>query len=98
MYMEKNGSTAMLTAKRLAGVGPKVNLRECVATSTPLLGVNKATFCGFETMTRHHKKSKTGVSVANKKDLYPTKILKRLGRSKVAIDASIWEGYKAFPN
>ena len=33
---------------------------------------------GFETQGRRHKKSKTGVSVAQKKDLCPTKILKKL--------------------
>ena len=29
--MEENGSAGMLVAKRLAGVAPEVNLRECVA-------------------------------------------------------------------
>ena len=39
--MEEISSAAMLATKRLAGVAPEVNLRECV-TCTPLPSVNKA--------------------------------------------------------
>ena len=54
---------AMLAAKRSAGVTPEVNLRECV-THAPLLSMNKAVHSGFEIRRGHHKKFKTGVSVA----------------------------------
>ena len=36
------------------------------------------THSGFETQRRCHKKSKTGVSVAPKMDMCPTKILKKI--------------------
>ena len=54
---------AMLAVKRLAGVAPEMNHREHTS-HTPLPCVNKAVDSGFETQTRHHQKSKTGVSVA----------------------------------
>ena len=44
----------------------------------PLPSVNKAAHSGFETQRRHHRKSKTGVSVAPQKDLCPTRILKEI--------------------
>ena len=76
-YMEEISLAAMLAAKRSAGVTPEVNLRELV-TRTPLPSVNKAAHSGFETQSRHHKKSKTGVSVAQQKDLCsPKKILNK---------------------
>ena len=61
-------STAMLAAKRLAGVTPEVNFREHV-THMPLPSMNKAAHSGFEALRRHHQKSKTGVSVTPQKDL-----------------------------
>ena len=59
---ERDGSAAMLAAKRSAGVIPEVNLRECV-THTPLPSSNEAAHSGFQTQSRHRQKSKTGVSV-----------------------------------
>ena len=67
---------AMLAAKRSASVAPEVNLRGRISC-TPLPSVNKAAHPGFETQIRHHQKSKTGVSVAPQKDLYPPNILKK---------------------
>ena len=66
-YVEENGSTAMLAAKRLAGVTPEVDLKEHI-THMPLPGANKAAHSGFE-IQRCHQKSKTGVSVAPLKGL-----------------------------
>ena len=63
----KDGSAAMLAAKRSAGVTPEVNLRRHV-TCTALLSANKAAHSGFETQRRCHQKSKTGVSVAPQKE------------------------------
>ena len=71
----RDGSAAMLAAKRSAGVEPEVNLRECV-THMPPLNANKAAHSGFETQRRHHQKSKTGVSVAPQKGLMSSKIIK----------------------
>ena len=67
-YVEENGFVVMLAVKRLAGVTPEVNLREC-ATHMVVPSVNKAAHSGFETQRRLHHKSKTGVSVAPQKDL-----------------------------
>ena len=75
-YVEENGSTAILAAKRLAGVAPEVNLKECV-THMPLSATYKAAHSGFETQRKHHQKSKTGVSVAHNKRLMSSKYLKR---------------------
>ena len=59
----------MLTIKRLAGVTPEVNLKECIS-HMPLLSVNKVAHSGFETQRRrYYQKSKTGVSVAPQKGL-----------------------------
>ena len=66
--MEEIDLAAMLATKRLAGVAPKVNVRECVAHMSPP-SMNKAAHSGFETQRRHHQKSKTGVSVAPQKGL-----------------------------
>ena len=68
---------AMLATKRLAGVAPEVNLRECISCM-PLPSANKAAHSGFETQRRHHQKSKTGVSVSPQKGLMSSKkILKK---------------------
>ena len=67
-YLEENGSAAMLAAKRLAGVAPEMNIRECV-TCMPPPSVNKTAHSGFETQRRHHQRSKTGVSMAPQKGL-----------------------------
>ena len=55
-YVEENFSAAMMATKRLVGVTPEVNLRECV-TYTPQPGVNTAAYSGFETRRRRHQKS-----------------------------------------
>ena len=47
----------MLAIKRLSGVIPEVNLREC-ASHIPLPSANKSAHSGFETQRRHHQKSK----------------------------------------
>ena len=64
-YVDRNGLTAMLAAKRLAGVTPQVNL------GIPLHADNKACKRGihpdFETQGRRHQNVKTGVSVAPQK-------------------------------
>ena len=65
-YVEEISLAAMLAAKRLAGVTPEVNLMEHV-TCTHQPNANKAAFSAFENQRRHHKKSKTGVSVAPQK-------------------------------
>ena len=46
-------------------VAPEVNFRECISCMPPL-SANKAAHSGFETQRRHHQKSKTRVSVAQK--------------------------------
>ena len=53
-YVEEISLVAMLVAKRLEGVTPEMNLRECV-TYTPLPSANKAAHSGFETQRRHHQ-------------------------------------------
>ena len=45
-YEEENGSAAMLTTKRSAGVTPDMNLIDCV-THTPPPNANKAAHSGF---------------------------------------------------
>ena len=62
-YEEENGSAAMLTTRRSAGVTPDMNLIDCV-THTPPPNANKAAHSGFETQRRCHQKSKTRESVA----------------------------------
>ena len=57
IYMEENGLAAMLATKRSPSVTPEVNLsRTC--------NMYASFRHGFETQRRHHKKSKTVVSVA----------------------------------
>ena len=75
-YVEEIGLATMLMAKRPASVTPEGNLREHV-THTPLPSANKAACSGFEAQRRCHQKSKTGVSVARKKDLCPPKIKRK---------------------
>ena len=72
-YVEEIGSAAMLVTKRSAGVAPEVNLRH--ASCMPPPSMNKAAYSGFESQRRRHQESKTRVSVAQKKDLCPPKIL-----------------------
>ena len=64
---------AMLAIYTSKGVAPEVNLRECISC-TPPQSLNKAAHSGFETQRRCHQKSETGVSVAPKMDMCPTKI------------------------
>ena len=58
--VEEISLAAMLAARRLAGVTPEVNLRECV-TCIPMTSVNQATHSGFKTQWKHHQKSKKGL-------------------------------------
>ena len=51
--------------------------------------VNKAAQSGFEIQRRRHKKSKTGVSVVQQKDLCPPQILKKLTNMATADDIFI---------
>ena len=59
-YVEEISLVGTLAAKRLAGVTPDVNLRECVIHS-PLPSVNKAAHSGFEIQRRHRQMCETGV-------------------------------------
>ena len=59
---------AILTIKRSAGVTPDVNFREPISYM-PLPSANKAAHSGFETQ-RSQQKSKTGVSVAQKRAIH----------------------------
>ena len=61
--------------ERSVGVAPEVNLRVCVAC-TPPLSMNKA-HSDFETQRRHHRKSKTAVSVVRQKELCAPNFLKK---------------------
>ena len=72
----RDGSAAMLAAKRLVGVAPEVNLMEYVPHML-LPIVNKADHSGFETQRRHHQKTKTGVSVAPQKGPTSSKKFKK---------------------
>ena len=65
-YKEGNSSAVILVTKRLAGVAPQGNFKECV-TCMPPPSANEVAHSGFETQKRHHQKSKTGVSVAPQK-------------------------------
>ena len=64
---------SMLAIYTGRGVTPEVNLRECISCM-PLQSSNKASHSGFETQRKCHQKSKTGVPVAPKMDMCPTKI------------------------
>ena len=66
----------MLAIYTSRDVAPEVNLRECIS-HMPLQSLNKAAHSDFETQGRHHQKPKTGVSVAPKMDMCPTKNLKK---------------------
>ena len=67
----------MLAAKRLAGVKPEVNLRECI-THPPPSSVIKVAHSGFETQrTGVIRSPKTVVSVPPEKGLVSSKIYKR---------------------
>ena len=72
-YVEENGLTAMLAAKRSAGVASEVNLRECVICNPPP-STNKAAHSGFETQRRCHQKSKTGIVSGPHKRTYVPQI------------------------
>ena len=67
--MEENDSAVMLVAKKPAGVALEVNVREHV-THMPLPRANNAAHSGGENQRRHHKKCKTGLSVAPQKRTY----------------------------
>ena len=71
-YIEKDGSAAMLVAKKSAGVAPEVNLQEHV-THTTLPSMNKAAHSGFETQRSCHQKPKNrGISGrAKRTDVLP---------------------------
>ena len=71
-YMWGKQLAAMLAIYTSKCVTPEVNLREHISY-TPLPRVNKAAHSSFETQRRHHQKSKTGISVTPKMDMYPTK-------------------------
>ena len=60
-YVEKISLATMLAVKRLVGVAPEMNLRECV-THMPPQSMNKAAHSDFETQRRCHQKSKKGFS------------------------------------
>ena len=64
--------------------------RECISRM-PQLSANKVAHSGFETQRRCHQKSKTGVSVAHKKDLCPPKI-----KNKNFPPTSLLSGNKEF--
>ena len=74
-YIEEIDSAGMLAAKRSTGVTPEVNLREHVMDMS-LPSVNKVAHSGFETQRRCHQKSKRRVSVAPKKGLMSSKMMK----------------------
>ena len=57
-YVEENGSTTMLAAKRSVGITPEVNLRDHIIYEPPP-SMNKASHSRFETQRRCHQKSKT---------------------------------------
>ena len=67
----------MLAIYTVKGVTPEVNLRECIS-HVPPPSVNKAAHSGIETQRRPHQKSETGISVAPKMDMCPTKIKKKI--------------------
>ena len=73
----------------------EVNLRE--HAHMPLPGANQAAHSGFKTQTRHHQKSKTGVSVAPQKGLMSPKILLKMkNANKITIKKTCTDGL-AFP-
>ena len=70
--MDQKGLAAMLTTQS-AGVAPKMNLRITTGEKACKQGIHP----GFETQSRHHQKSKTGVSLAPQKGLVSSKKLKK---------------------
>ena len=82
----KNGLAATLAAKKSAGVAPEVNLRN------PLHAGDKAfkwgIHHGFETQSRRHQKSKTGVLVAPQIWLKSSKNF--LKKTKLPRKQTIW--------
>ena len=80
---------AMLAIYTSKGVTPEVNFRECILRM-PLSSVNKVAHSGFETQRRCHQKSKTGVSVAPKMDMCPTKSFKKKNGNDNVISTLIW--------
>ena len=78
-YVDENGSGAMLTAKRSAGVVPEVNIRECITSLMPLPNANNPHQAGFETQRRHQQMPKTGTP---QKDICPPKIKKKNNSNK----------------
>ena len=73
---ELNSSAVMLAANRSAGVAWVVNLRNPLHTGDE--EYKQWSHHSFKTQGRGHQKSKTGVSVAHKKDLCPPKIKKHI--------------------
>ena len=80
-YVEKNSSAAILATKRLAGVAPEVNLRECV-TGMPLPSMTKVAHSGFETQSICHCNPKQGCEWRHKKNVCPPNFfLKKQGNN-----------------
>ena len=75
-YLEEIGLAAMLAVKKLVGVTPEVNLRECV-THAPPPSTNKAAHSGFETQINITRSPKQGYQWSHKKDLFPLKLKKQ---------------------
>ena len=69
-YMDRKGSSAMLTSFQSAGVAPQVNPR--ITEIRKLQGIHPAS----EIQGRRHQKSKTGTSVVPQKGLMFSKNLK----------------------
>ena len=74
---------AMLAIYTGRGITPEVNLRECISHMPPQTS-NKVAHSGFEPQRRCHQKSITGVSVAPKMNMCPTKIKKQ--KSSMGLD------------
>ena len=73
--MDENGLAAMQVTKRLAGVTPEVNLREC-GTCMPPPSANKATHSGFETRKDVIISQKQGCQWPHRKDLKSSNFFK----------------------
>ena len=65
MLIKKPSSATMLGTKRSAGVTPEVNLRNPLHTGDK--ACKRGNHPDFETQSRHHQKSITGVSAAPQK-------------------------------
>ena len=77
MYVEENGSAAMLAAKWVAGVAPEVNLRDHVKCML-LPSLNKALpTLALKPRGDITRSPKQGYQWPHKKNLYPPKILKK---------------------